>query len=76
MLVITFLATFTSGIEFDIGVGFLLSLAKIIYFTSMPHVAEFGNIPSTFVYRNTSRYDDVFTIDDILIIRFDRQLYF
>ena len=76
MLVITFFATLTLGIELGIGVGVLLSLALIIYRTSIPHVAELGNIPNTRIYRNAARYNDIQLKDDLLILRFDAQLYF
>lgn len=76
MLLVTFIATLTLGIELGIGTGVLLSLAMIIYKTSQPHVAVLGNVPNTSVYRNTSRFDDVIEKEDTLIIRFDAQLYF
>lgn len=76
MLLITFLATLTLGIELGIGTGVLLSLAAIIYKTSKPHVAVLGNVPNTSVYRNIDRYTDVIEREDTLIIRFDAQLYF
>ena len=76
MLVITFFATLILGIELGIGVGVLLSLALIIYRTSMPHVAVLGRVPDTNIYRNIDRYDEVNAIADTLILRFDAQLYF
>jgi len=76
MLLITFMATLTLGIELGIGTGVLLSLAMIIYKTSRPHVAVLGNIPDTNIYRNIDRYDEVIEREDTLIIRFDAQLYF
>ncbi|HBK71474.1 MAG TPA: sodium-independent anion transporter [Flavobacteriaceae bacterium] len=77
LLVITFLATLTIGIEKGIGLGVILSLAIVILKTTRPHVAVLANIHGTHFYRNISRFeDDLIIKDDVLIIRFDAQLYF
>ncbi|RMG24507.1 MAG: solute carrier 26 family protein [Bacteroidetes bacterium] len=76
MLLITFVATLSLGIEQGIGIGVLLSLAMVIYRTTRPHVAELGQIPGTHFYRNVGRFDEVVKRDDLLILRFDAQLYF
>jgi SulP family sulfate permease len=76
MLAVTFIATLSLGIEQGIGVGVVLSLAMIIFRTTRPHVAQLGKIPGTNFYRNIERFDNLEQRDDILIIRFDAQLYF
>ncbi len=76
MLIVTFIATLTLGIQIGIGTGVVLSLALIIFRTSRPHIAELGRIPNTNFYRNVDRFEQVITQADILIIRFDAQLYF
>ncbi len=76
MLAVTFIATLSLGIELGIGVGVILSLAMVIYRSTQPHVAVLGQIPDTPFYRNVSRFDEVQTRDDLLIIRFDAPLYF
>jgi len=76
MLVATFLATLILGIEQGIGVGVLLSLAVIIFQTTRPHIAELGKIPNTNLYRNVDRFEHLEQQSDVLIIRFDAQLYF
>ena len=76
MLVVTFLATLMVGIELGIGVGVVLSLAMVIYKSAYPHMAILGKIPGTLVYRNINRFPQVQERDDILIIRFDAQLFF
>ena len=77
LLVITFIATLTIGIEKGIGLGVILSLAIVILKTTRPHVAVLANIHGTHFYRNISRFeDDLIIKDDVLIIRFDAQLYF
>jgi len=49
----------------------------VIFRTTRPHVAVLANIPGTHFYRNTERFKDELLIkDDVLIVRFDAQLYF
>ncbi|MGB5462680.1 MAG: solute carrier family 26 protein [Aureibaculum sp.] len=77
LLLVTFIATLTIGIEQGIGIGVILSLAMVIYKTTKPHVAVLANIPGTHFYRNIERFKDELSIhENILIVRFDAQLYF
>lgn len=76
MLIVTFLGTLTLGIEQGIGIGVILSLAVIIFRTTRPHIAVLGRVPDTGFYRNVERFEQVEERDDLLIIRFDAQLYF
>ncbi len=76
MLLITFLATLSLGIEQGIGVGVVLSLVMVIYRTTRPHVAVLGRIPGTRHYRNMDRFHEVEDRPDLLLLRFDAQVYF
>jgi SulP family sulfate permease len=77
LLLITFIATLTIGIEKGIGLGVILSLTTVILKTTRPHVAVLANIHGTHFYRNVIRFgEDVILKEDILIVRFDAQLYF
>jgi len=76
MLAITFFATLGLGIEQGIGMGVLLSLGWIIYRSTMPHIAELGKVPNTRFYRNLKRFDNLEQREDLLVVRFDEQLYF
>ena len=76
MLVATFVATLALGIEQGIAVGVLLSLIMVIFRTTRPHVAILGKVPGTDIYRNIERFGTVEQRPDILILRFDAQLYF
>lgn len=77
LLLATFVATLTIGIEKGIGLGVVLSLAMVIYKTTKPHVAVLANIHGTHFYRNIERFGkEVVLKEDVLIIRFDAQLYF
>ncbi len=76
MLLVTFIATLSLGIEEGIGAGVVLSLAMVIYRTTKPHVAILGKVPGTSFYRNVDRFDGLEQREDILVLRFDAQLYF
>ena len=76
MLLVTFIATLTLGIEMGIGVGVILSLAMVLFQSTQPHVAILANVPQTDVYRNVERFNHLKERDDLTIIRFDNQLYF
>ncbi|MGI9531988.1 SulP family inorganic anion transporter, partial [Lutimonas sp.] len=72
----TLLVTVFIGIKEGILFGIILSLVMLIYRTTKPHMAILGNVPGTHFYRNISRFDDLIVQKEILIIRFDAQLYF
>lgn len=76
MLAVTFLATLTLGIEEGIGVGVVISLVAVIYSSTKPHGTELGRLGNTKNFRNTTRYPEAKTEEDVLIYRFDSQLYF
>ena len=72
----TLLITIFVGIKEGILFGIILSLAMLIYKTTKPHIAVLGKVPGTHFYRNIKRFDDVIIQEEILIVRFDAQLYF
>jgi SulP family sulfate permease len=77
ILLITFLITLFVGIPQGILIGVLSSLLLMVYKTSKPHFAILGNIKGTDYYKNVNRFvDEIINRDDLLIVRFDAQLYF
>lgn len=76
MLGVTFLATLLLGIEEGIGIGVLLSLVMVIYTSTKPHSTEVGRLGKTQNFRNVNRYPEAKTEPEILIYRFDSNLYF
>lgn len=72
----TLLMTVFVGIKEGILFGIVLSLVMLIYKTTKPHIAVLGKIPGTHFYRNVKRFDEVIVQEEILIVRFDAQLYF
>ena len=76
LMLATFIATLIFGIEYGIIVGVGLSLIVLIFRTSRPYVAELGKVPNSNFYRNKSRFEEVIIENDILIFRFDAQLFY
>ena len=77
ILLITFLITLFVGIPQGVLIGVLCSLLLMVYRTSNPHFAVLGNIKGSEYYKNINRFDDEVEVrDDLLIVRFDAQLYF
>ncbi len=76
MMLATFFVTLILGIEEGVLAGVLLSIAMVLFQTSKPHFAVLGKLPNSPAYRNVLRFDKVNQPDDILVVRFDNQLYF
>lgn len=65
------------GLIEGILLGVLLSLLLLVYRISKPHIAILGRIKGTNYFKNINRFsEDVEVYNDILILRFDAQLYF
>ncbi len=76
MLLVTFVATLTTGIEYGIIAGVVLSIIILIFRISRPHIAVLGKVPESNFYRNSERFDDVVLDNDVLVIRFDAQIFY
>ena len=77
ILNITLLITLTVGIKEGIFMGVILSIGMLIYTSTKPHIAILGRIPETHFYRNIKRFEGLLiTSEEILILRFDAQLFF
>ena len=76
LMLSTFLATLSLGIEYGIAVGVGLSLIVLIYRTSKPYITELGKVPHSNFYRNKNRFEEVVLEEDILVFRFDAQLFY
>ena len=72
----TLVFTVFVGIKEGILFGIILSLAMLIYKSTKPHMAVLGQVPGTHFYRNVSRFSDLVVDPEILVVRFDAQLYF
>jgi SulP family sulfate permease len=76
MLMATFVATLSFGVEIGIGLGVVLSLAMVLFKTTRPHTARLAKVPNTHFYRNITRFSDLEINNELLIYRFDAQLFF
>lgn len=76
LMIATFLATLSLGIEYGIAVGVGLSIVVLIYRTSRPYTAELGKVPDADFYRNKDRFKEVLLEKDVLVFRFDAQLFY
>lgn len=72
----TFVATLVLGIQNGVLSGVLLSLGIMVYRNSKPHLAVLGQLPGSRRYRSISRFSQARQHDEVLIVRFDAQLYF
>lgn len=76
LLVFTFVITLTVGIKEGILLGVLLSLVMLVYRSVTPHFAVLGKVSGSEIFRNITRFDDAMEREDVLLMRFDSQLYF
>ena len=77
VLLITFLFTLFTGITEGILLGVLLSLLLLVYRNSKPHYAFLGRIGKTNYFKNIYRFpDEVVPREDLVVLRFDAQLFF
>ena len=72
----TGLLTLLFGIQQGVLAGIILSVIMILLKTSKPHYAILGNLPETTAFRNIKRFPDARTREDMLILRYDQDLYF
>ncbi|WP_350289225.1 solute carrier family 26 protein [uncultured Croceitalea sp.] len=77
LFLVTFLTTLLIGISQGIIFGVLFSLLLLVNRTSRPHIAILGKIKGMEYFKNLKRFpEDVEVVDEILMIRFDAQLFF
>ncbi|MFD2588878.1 SulP family inorganic anion transporter [Croceitalea marina] len=77
LFVVTFMTTLLIGISQGIIFGVLFSLLLLVNRTSRPHIAILGKIKGMEYFKNLKRFpEDVEVHDEILMIRFDAQLFF
>ena len=76
MMLVTFGATLSVGIEAGIVVGVAASLMGLLYDTSRPHTAVLGRLPGTDTYRNILRHPEALPEPGVAILRVDAALCF
>jgi sulfate permease, SulP family len=76
VLLIAFGVTLGLGIKEGIGVSVVMSLLAMIYRSTKPHFAVLGKMPNSNEYRNVKRFQNLEIQPDILVFRYDADLYF
>ena len=77
VLLFTFLITLFIGIQEGIILGVLISLLLLVYRSTQPHVAVLGKIKGTDYFKDIDRFtEDIETFENLLLLRFDEQIYF
>jgi len=76
MWVTTFVLTLVLGIREGIAIGVVLSICLLIYRTTKPHYAVLAKLRGAKEYRNILRFEKTDMRKDVLVFRYDSQLYF
>lgn len=76
VFMLTFTFTLIFGVQYGILGGICVSLFLILKRASQPHVAILGKIDNSGIYRNINRFDEAETDDEVLIIRYDEDIFF
>lgn len=76
LMISTFIATLFLNIELGVLVGVALSLIVLIFRTSRPYVTELGKVPESNFYKNKKRFKEVIIDPEVLVFRFDSQLFY
>lgn len=77
ILLFTFAVTLFIGITQGILLGLFAALLYMVYQNTRPHIAVLGRIKNTHYFKNVDRFsNDVTTYSEVLILRYDGQLFF
>jgi len=76
LLVLTFFATLSLGIQWGILVGVGASVLLFLVRTTRPHFAVLGRVPESQTYLNVARHPHAETLEGIILVRVDAQFYF
>ena len=76
LLVLTFFATLSLGIQWGILVGVGASVLLFLVRTTRPHFAVLGRVPESQTYLNVARHPHAETLEGIILLRVDAQFYF
>ncbi|MGY3237528.1 MULTISPECIES: SulP family inorganic anion transporter [unclassified Bradyrhizobium] len=76
MIVIVIAGELTLGVLQGIGIGVVLSIARLIYVASRPKGARLGQLPGTEAYRDVRMHPDATTFPGLLIWRIGGDVFF
>lgn len=74
-MIATFVVTLTVGLLEGLCVGLVLAMVLLVVRSAIPHSAELGRIPGTFVYRNARRFEAE-VCPQVGILRIDAPLHY
>ncbi|XP_071982933.1 solute carrier family 26 member 6-like isoform X3 [Engystomops pustulosus] len=74
--VVTFIATILLNLDLGLAVSVAFSLLMVIFRTQWPHYSLLGQVSSTDIYRDVSRYKQAHEVPGIRIFRSSCTLYF
>jgi SulP family sulfate permease len=74
-LLATFVVTLAVGLLEGLAVGLILAMVLLVVRSAIPHSAELGRIPGTFVYRNVRRFETE-VCPQVGILRIDAPLHY
>ncbi|NNF22588.1 MAG: sulfate permease [Saprospiraceae bacterium] len=72
----TFLLTLFLGVQQGVFAGIILSVLMIVYESSRPHYAILGKLSGTNSFRSIERFPEATMDSEILVFRYDEDLYF
>ncbi len=73
---ITFAGTLLFGILNGIVVGVIATLVAVLYRSARPRVSVLGKVQGARRHRDVNRHPDARTHDEVLIVRFESELFF
>ncbi len=76
MMLATFLCTLLFGIELGVMVGVVCSILVILYKISNPRIVTLGKLPNSNSYKDISRFPEAIEDEEIVIFRFENQMFF
>ncbi|MFK7843935.1 MAG: SulP family inorganic anion transporter [Rhodothermales bacterium] len=76
LMILTFVATLSLGIEQGIVVGVIASLIAVVHQSARPNTAIEGRLPDRDTYRSIARHADAVTMPGVVVFRMDASLYF
>ncbi len=76
IFLLTFLLTLAFGIIKGLLIGIGLSLVSVLKRVANPHYAILGRLPGTSDFRNVRRFNEAQTFKDVIIFRYDQDLFF
>ena len=72
----TLIMTLLTGVQVGIISGILLSIIMLLREVATPHIAVLGKIDEAGIYRNIERFEHAQTDEEVLIIRYDNDIFF